>query len=75
MAVLVIIRSGRAPDEGAVLRIEEYGEALAFACRWWLRHPRDRVTLFTTALAPLAEFHAVHPGSAQSGRDASGTLS
>ena len=75
MAVLVIIRSGRAPDEGAVLHVEEYDEALALACRWWLHHPHDRVTVFTAALAPLAEFQAAYPGSAQPGKDASGTLS
>ena len=75
MAVVVVIRSGRAPDDGVVMHLDDCGEAMAFAYRWQRRHAGDRVTILSAQLEPLAEFGVAHSGVAQSGRDASGTLS
>lgn len=75
MAVVVVIRSGRTPDDGVVMHLDDCTEAMTFAYRWQRRHPGDRVTILSAQMEPLAEFGAAQSGVAQSGRDASGTLS
>ena len=75
MAVVVVVRSGRVPDDGVVLHVDARAEALTIAQRWQRAHPEDRVTMLTAELVPLAEFGGGQSRVAQSGKDASGTLS
>lgn len=75
MPFMVVIRSGRRADDGAVVRMDGYAEALRFASAWQRRHLADRLSIFSPALEPLAALAAAQSGSAQPGNRASGTLS
>jgi hypothetical protein len=75
MAVVVVIRSRQRPDDGAVIHLDAYAQALRFARDWQRRHPIDRVTIFTEQLESLIAIDSDQPGLAQSGSAASGTLS
>lgn len=57
------------------MHVTTSGEAVRFARDWRRRHPRDRVTILSRALDPLAEFDGAYPERAQPGSTASGTLS
>ncbi len=75
MAIMVVIRSGRWPDEGAVIKLGGYRQAWRFASDWQTRHPYDRLSIFSPQLKPLVALDADHRPSAHSGSRASGTLS
>jgi hypothetical protein len=75
MAIMVVIRSGRWPDEGAVINLGGYLQAWRFASDWQTRHPYDRLSIFSPELRPLVALDADQRGNAQPGNRASGTLS
>jgi hypothetical protein len=75
LSVVIVVRSGHRLDDGVVVHVEGYAEAMRFASDWRGRHPDDRVSILTAALEPLAVLDGGHSDRAQSGRDAFGTLS
>ncbi len=72
MEFMVVIRSGRWADEGAVVTIDGYTEMWRFARDWQARHPLDRLSIFSPALGPI---FALDQNDAHAGNCASGTLS
>lgn len=73
--MVLVVRSGRRPDEGVVMHVRTGREALRFAYGWRRKHPRDRITILSGALEPLAEFDVDQRDCAQPGSAASGALS
>jgi hypothetical protein len=75
VSIVVVVRSRGRLDDGVVVHVDGYAEALRFAHDWRRRHPRDRVSILSADLDPLAALDAAQRGNAQPGSSASGTLS
>jgi hypothetical protein len=72
---MVVVRSRQAHDNGAVVHLNEFRDALRFALDWQDRHPSDRLCVFSEGLIPIAALDYGEDGELQSGSSASGTLS
>ncbi len=74
MSIVVVVRSRRRLDDGVVIHLDNFRDAVRFAHDWQRRHPGDRVSILSAGLDPLAALDAPQP-DAQPGSNASGTLS
>jgi hypothetical protein len=74
VSIVVVVRSRRRLDDGVVLHLKTFREAVRFAHDWRQRHPADRVSILNARLEPLAALDDAQP-DAQPGSNASGTLS
>lgn len=74
VSIVVVVRSRRRLDDGVVIHLKTYREAVRFAHDWRRRHPADRVSILNARLEPLAALDDAQP-DAQPGSSAPGTLS
>jgi len=74
VSIVVVVRSRRRHDDGVVIHLDSFRDAVRFAQDWQRRHPADRVSILSAGLEPLAALDAPQP-EAQPGSSAPGTLS